>query len=545
MSQGVDGIKVRRPAVDGVAASARARGHAVEPRFGWVELLGSVLAVLLFYGFKMLTGHLSPVAGLGVAVLLGLLLRDARYADTSRALAVVLRVLVVATTAYILQTHPYYISDGEVGGAHEAWAQLLDFAWLPSVAFGALALVRPMFALLPMTYLVVLKDGLSTSSGLPLSQTDYAIIPESALLALFAVGLAWLAKQRGLLRGRSLQGFGDQVFYLVVAIHFANYFYAGYQKVVLDGPLLSWLTNQTQNIFYNSLVYKTNPLGAWDVGASALAALLENSVLLTNSLVLVFQLGSLLAIARRSLIVLFAVFYDLMHLAIFLATGIFFWKWIILNLAIIVAARRLSFQVPSKTLLAFGMVALLLSPLAFYIPRLGWYDSKELNRTTIRAVLEDGSKLELPSNFFRNYSVIFAQNRIARASAKRLPTGAFGATWRYQDYLDSLDCNNDLLPAASGDQQAKLLAGLRRFISGYHNFALRQTDPGGRHSYDYFPHHIWSNPLQYRQVSKLDLTTVTAYELVIEGICVSGTDNAPDLELVSRTRTIFPIPVGS
>lgn len=188
---------------------------------------------------------------------------------------------------------------------------------------------------------------------------------------------------------------------------------------------------------------------------------------------------------------------------------------------------------------------LLLAPLAFYIPRLGWYDSRELNRTTIRAVVEDGSKLELPSNFFRNYSVIFAQNRIARASAERLPTGAFGVTWSYQDYLKSFDCSNELLPAGSGEQQARLLGSVGRFIAGYHDFALRQADTDGRLAYDCFPHHIWSNPLQYRQASELDLRTVIAYELVIEGGCISGTESAPDLGLVSRTRTVFPIPVGS
>lgn len=545
MNQGLDDIELRGPATDAAETTTSRVGHTTGAVFTWLQFLCLVLSVMLFYGFKLLTGQLSALAGLGLALLLGLAFRHVRYTHTSAALGIVLKALAGATTAYLVLTYPYYVPGGEPGGMNEGQQLLLNLAWLPSVAFGVLALARPMFALLPMTYLVVLKGVLSATSGLPLSQTDYAIIPESALLALFAVGLAWLARQRGVFQDRSLHIFGDQVFYLVVAVHFANYFYAGYQKLALDGPVLAWLSNETQNIFYSSLLYKTNPLGAWDSGVKAFGSLLEHSVLLTNGLVLVFQLASLAALARRGLIVLFAVFYDLMHLAIFVASGIFFWKWIILNLAIIVAARRWSFQVPPRPLFAFGVVALLVAPVVFYIPWLGWYDSREVNSTTIRAVLDDGSRLELPSNFFRNYSVIFAQNRIARTAAERLPTGAFGATWNHQDYLRSYDCKNELLPPASTEQRSIVLENLSSFIAGYHAFVLRQSDKNGRFAYDYFPHHIWSNPLQFGAVADLDLRRVAGYELVIDAVCIAGISKGSQLELVGRTRTVFPIPLGS
>jgi len=513
--------------------------------FSWRQLLGLSLALLLFYCYKVLIGKLPPMASLGLALMLALAFWNVRYLATSRSLAVVLKVLVVATTGYLALTYPYYIPSSGPGEVNERLGDLLHLAWLPSLAFGVLALIRPAFAVVPMTYLVVLKSELSRTSGLPLSQTDYAIIPESALLAVIAINLAWLAKKLGVFRDRPLRSFGDHAFYLIAAIHFANYFYAGYQKLVLDGPLLSWLANQTQNIFYSSLVYQSNPLGGWDSGILLLARLLEQSVELTNILVLAFQLASIVAITRRGLIVLFAVFFDLMHLAIFLATGIFFWKWIILNLVIIFAARRMSFHVPPKLLTGFAMGALVLAPSVFYIPLLGWYDSREINRTTIRAVTEEGDRLELPSNFFRNYSVIFAQNRIARESSERLPTGAYGATWSYETYLRSFECSNTLLPASSKEKQAEQLNGLGRFISGYHEFALRQTNVDGRLAYDYFPHHIWSNPMQYGRVKELDLKKVVGYELVVEGVCMVGVSELPSVDLVSRTKTIFPIRLGS
>ena len=52
------------------------------------------------------------------------------------------------------------------------------------------------------------------------------------------------------------------------------------------------------------------------------------------------QLAAVLMLFRRKLMIAITLFYDLAHIVIFFVT-VFFWKWILLNLALVAAIRLL------------------------------------------------------------------------------------------------------------------------------------------------------------------------------------------------------------
>ena len=45
---------------------------------------------------------------------------------------------------------------------------------------------------------------------------------------------------------------------------------------------------------------------------------------------------------------------------------------------------------------------------------------------------------------------------------------------------------------------------LRSFVKEHHQFIIDNIDEDGIYNYDLFPHHIWSNPLLFREFYNLD-----------------------------------------
>src|SRR3546814_11027254 len=83
---------------------------------------------------------------------------------------------------------------------------------------------------------------------------------------------------------------------------------------------------------------------------------------------------------------LITVFYDITHVVIFIVSGILFWKWILMNLAIVAAFTSLRHQRFDGFVRLVGVVAVIGGTLVFFAARLAWYDTPALNRSEERRV---------------------------------------------------------------------------------------------------------------------------------------------------------------
>jgi hypothetical protein len=493
----------------------------------------------------------APVAvSLGGATILCAAFAFVRY-DTGRSLAVLLRALVVILTAYIAASRPFFFVGGEVGGANHADAVLLHVFFWVTIAAALAAMIRPSFALLPFMLLVVLKSEYAASSGMGISVTDYAILPEvgiflcvgSAVIALRTRGLPWrpITPAADVAEALDPRRLGDTLVYSAAAIHFANYFYAGFGKLVLPGPPLAWLANRTPNILLASLLYKCNPLMQFGPVVDTVYAGFLKLYPVTNAAVLAFQLACLWALSRRWLLIVFLIFFDGMHIAIFVSSGIFFWKWVLLNLVFALVLEWVGFGKVPRWLLALGIVLVLSAPAFFSVTRLAWFDTREVNAAFIQAVRDDGTRVQLPSNFFLGYSVTFAQNRVGVTLAPHFPTGSLGSAHDYDTVVAAADCASKLEPAVTPGTDSNSIDVVRRFIPAFHRFAVSHADAEGLLHYDLFPHHIWSNPAMYPEAAALDLRRVTGYELVVQAMCVTDVKTASDFNVLVKARTVIPI----
>ncbi len=267
---------------------------------------------------------------------------------------------------YALMLIPGFAPDpalGSVDNLHSVWR------WL---AVGAVPLSWrwPGFAILPVGFVMLYKAALAQHTGLAISPTDYLPIAELGLFLCLGIAIGNSFLSASCSRRRFLQW----LFLAAVSAHIANYFWSGIVKLTLsDDPLYWLLNNDTSNIVLVSHVLGTLPVTADN--AVSLAHLVRDNVFALNFLTLALQLLSPLALLSRRLLVSFTLAFDVSHLVIFLCSGIFFWKWILLNLVIVAAASQAFAQRLNWTEYLLLPVLILFSSKVFFTAELGWLDT--------------------------------------------------------------------------------------------------------------------------------------------------------------------------
>lgn len=148
-----------------------------------------------------------------------------------------------------------------------------------------------------------------------------------------------------------------------------------------------------------------------------------------------------------------------MHLAILASTGIFFWKWMVVDLALLAylgalrrdadrsddARARIDIFHPRFTALSLAFVA----SSSLFIPHIpfAWWDTKLTNYFEIYGTGRDGHRYRIDARFFAPYGIIFEQSRHYYAFLGPVVVGTFGST---QDW----DVAQAIEHAAPGDLPA-------------------------------------------------------------------------------------------
>ena len=418
--------------------------------------------------------------------------------------------------------------------------------WL-ALGCSALAILRPSFLLVPTTYIIQSKAIAASATGIALTYTDYLpLIEIGILLSLGAMAIHALDRMgpRIFKTAASNEQFSafETLVVIGIAVHFGNYFWSGVAKGVLDGGFFYWMTdNKTYYLTLIALEGGFLPISQWKGFTSGLYTFMTQHFMALNIFVLLTQIASIIIITNIRLSIILTLSYDLMHIGVFILSGIFFWKWIFLNVAIILSLRAFR-AIPLPMAVKFlAVLTILFGPAIFFMARLGWYDTPSYNHLFVEAVTTDGQTYQVPSNYFLTTSVTFAQGRIGPDSVPtfgHFPVRTFG-TVRTQNVKEQAErCQ---LPLVENDRElqqgkTKRIDTIASFIRQHHRFILSRVDQEGRLAYDLFPHHIWSNPLEYRDFERLDKRTINGYRIIIESVCLDIPQGTLQKRIIARTE---------
>jgi len=437
----------------------------------------------------------------------------------------------------------------------------VDAAYWPAVAAAALGLWRPSFIIPAANYVMSTRALIEPISGYIISTHDIQYLVEMGqYLSICVVAIASFQAfaQRISKPGHPAQAWTAALPALqtcfafnAIAFHLGNYFWSGFAKMAIGPRPLSWVTdNPTQNTVLIGLEKGTMPLGHITPLVDFTFEALSTTAPLTNAFVLCIQLGAIIALFRVSWLIWTSIAYDVLHIVIYVAAGVFFWPWIWINVAILYALRRARrLRVPMIAKLSCLLCIILGAPAApifdMHFALLGWYDADAVKSARFQAQAPDGRWIDIPTAFFNSHSYTISHGYMDLATqAKHYPPARW-ASVNYHHYAHVKNCAAPApLPGVAletADEFADRRDRARRFIRAHHAKVLQRVDDQGRYNPYLRSHHHPSNPWLYRDFNALDLRQVTAYRLLSQSVCLS-LDNG-DFQRAVQHEDIIHIPL--
>lgn len=410
------------------------------------------------------------------------------------------------------------------------------------IALGLLGLWRPGFVAGGALLLFLIRELCQPLSGFHFSTLDIRNVAE--VLTWVAVGIALLAgaARSGALRERLGLDATTQrrlALFIVAAgigAHLGNYFWSALAKLAMDGGILSWLLdNDLRGHMLGSIEKRVLPYYAsgeltrfvWDaVGVFNLPMQLASFAL---------QAFALAAPWRRRWVMLATFGFDLFHLFIFATLGLFFFKWICLNLIILVTLTKIRDEEWDRTV-AKVCIAFVVAGAAFFkTAMLAWYDSGNFVSPYFVAEMKDGSRIRLPSGYFASASYQVSQGLIHMPAGDRHFTPyVFGSTRRWKDYRAQEACTLPQRDRPDPERFASL-ALVGDFAAQAHAIALERADANGRFNWRWYPHHHVPWPFVPEPIEDADIRQIASYILVVESICQTmGPNGRVDRRVIAR-----------
>ncbi len=232
-------------------------------------------------------------------------------------------------------------------------------------------------------------------------------------------------------------GFTIPVIYFIVCTVVAGYFWCGISKLMISPHGYEWLTeNQPVELFNNVNLRGWLSCGYDDLVIS-MREFLEKYGQILQAFVFVLELGAIVIFWKRRLAIFWLVALIVMHIGILVFGSILFWKWMAVDLALIVFLVMRKKEFPEifggrkKILISSAIIAsafLWLKPVT-----IGWHDTPFNQFFHYEVEGEDGRIYQLDKNEMNPYHQWFQYDDFLFLVNERcLELSGFGYTNNYE-----------------------------------------------------------------------------------------------------------------
>lgn len=264
-------------------------------------------------------------------------------------------------------------------------------------------------------------------SYVPIPQDDFDYRPTAELMVVLSA-FTWASYKRS---------FKPKHFLLVALGAWASYYYVAGMSKWNYGNNLSWYYDNHLSNFAVSAFGR----GWLDMlSDNTVAAVVEQVSRFDKPMAaftLVVELGALVAFfLHPKLTKLWLLLCCLLNFGIFTLTGVFFWKWMLANIALAWWIHRGGAPVAKQMcrywlVAAFGVLTVYYSAnRIWYFPQRGvvWYDSPFVDDFEIHAVGASGNRYMIDPNFFAPSDMHWAQGALCYFTKERIISGIYGTT---------------------------------------------------------------------------------------------------------------------
>lgn len=229
---------------------------------------------------------------------------------------------------------------------------------------------------------------------------------------------------------------------------------------------------------------------------------------------LLVELVPILFLFSRKLLVVFLMAAVLMHAGIFASSGIFFWKWMLVDLFVLASFLRLRKEpgwvaFGARQGVGFSLLCFIGIFLYLPAPKLAWFDSNVVHRYRVEATTPSGEKFQIPPRHFAPFDLQFAQARFSFLSDCVPLVDCFGACSnreamiRANEILTPIDLREHYdtagEPVSNDERKNDFLVLLERFLVDAN---AHRGEP-----ISLSPWHIWTGALPGSDIPVWDGTT--------------------------------------
>ena len=291
------------------------------------------------------------------------------------------------------------------------------------LVLAACVLLHPLFVPLFTGFSIVVIKQLT----IPENLFSYSWTDKSLVFAVLIMFTAYLIT-RFFTKAKS-----SLLIYLLLCVIGGYYFTPGVSKLGFGDYPWHWLANnRLDHLFVNS--YTNGWLSFLDESTIlAIAKIINVLNFPLQAIALVIELSGLFILVHKNFTRLAMLGYISLHIGIVISSGIFFWKWILLDILIfgfLIGQRGdwLNLLYTRKMVL-LSLVIIAFSRILFGAIPLGWLDSG-LNRTyIIEAVTIDEEIYAISPTFMAPFDIIFSQERFYFLNDEPILVGTYGATF--------------------------------------------------------------------------------------------------------------------
>ena len=224
--------------------------------------------------------------------------------------------------------------------------------------------------------------------------------------------------------------------YVALCIVGATYFYSGVKKIMISPHGYEWLVNNNPAYLFLNMHLLGWMANASDTTISKLFNFLSAYKVPLQLLVLLIELAGLLLLRARKLSIVLLSLCICLHLGIFIMGSTIFWKWILVEVALIVVLLRdknVNEYLFSKRAFISSLIIIVSSPLWLQPNMYGWHDTPMNQYFSFEVTDDKGNTYPIAKNDMNPYHQWFQFNTfhfLLREPCLRI--SPFGFTQQYK-----------------------------------------------------------------------------------------------------------------
>ncbi|MDO5981656.1 hypothetical protein [Flavivirga spongiicola] len=359
-----------------------------------------------------------------------------------------------------------------------------------------LAIFNPAF----LIFVVIQSLVLSQQFQYPLF-FDYSFTDKSIVFDIVIVGWLFIVIKKTLYKA-----IPEYLFYVIVLGIICNWYWlAGLGKLELN-----WLSkNELYKLFMVTLDYNWLYFLEWDTKLYIANFLKKyNDVIQVTTIVVELIFPIIILIHKRISIFVLGSFI-LFHLSVFFTSGIFFWKWIVVELVIILCLIKYKDLWLKKNkiqgILTY-LVFLITANFYFSSSKLSWLDVGIYNKYEFKVKNKEGEVFNLESSFFSPYDLNFAQNRFNFINNNKIITSTFGSA--LDENLLFLKDKANILKYVDANGVNKYNANKKKDLIMFIKTFINNKQKSIKFDLPNAPTHIWQGENQSEEIFKSELDSL-------------------------------------